>query len=219
MEYLISRDGQRYGPYTAEAIQQLRADGRIVDTDLCWTEGMPGWQLVVNAFDHAEEPAPEPPEVPVASNTGTLAPMPPSLHWFIVLALSTLTLGVFGWAWMFVQAAWVRKFDPHSRATALLTLGLFTAIVGGYVAARVGAGNEEAGALVEMLATLSGAFFLILAAFKMRGSIQHHFTQLEPMNVSLSGAMTFFFTFVYLQYHLTRIAEAKRNLREPGATS
>ena len=53
MEYLISRDGRRHGPYSADTVQQLRVEGRIMDTDLCWTEGMPGWQLVVNAFDHA----------------------------------------------------------------------------------------------------------------------------------------------------------------------
>ena len=116
------------------------------------------------------------------------------------------------------QAAWVRKFDPASRATALLVVGLVTAVVGAYAAGAVGARNEEAGALVEMLGTLGGAFFLILAAFKMRGSIEHHFTQMEPMNVSLSGVMTFFFTFIYLQYHLTWIAEAKRNSRRGVGT-
>jgi hypothetical protein len=213
MEYLISRDGRRDGPYSVETIQQLRAEGRILDTDLCWTDGMPGWQLVVNAFDRADdepEPAPAPPERPAAPRPADVAPMPPSLHWLLVLALSLLTLGIFGWVWMFVQAAWVRKFDGGSRATALLVVGLFTAMFGGYVASVVRAGNQETGALVELLGTLAAAFFLIMAAFKMRESIEHHFTHLEPMSVSINPLLTFLFTFIYLQYHLTRIAEAKR---------
>jgi len=221
MEYLISRDGQRHGPYPAAAIQPLRAEGRVLDTDLCWTEGMPGWQLVVNAFDHADDPpGPEPAQPQtVAAPPGPVAPMPPSVHWLIVLALSALTLGIFGWVWMFVQAAWVRKFDPRSRAIPLLLVGLFTAGAGGYLAGTVGAGNQETGQLVETLGSLTAALFLILAAFRMRDSIEHHFTHLEPMNVSISGPMTFFFTFIYLQYHLTRIAEAKRRDGGPAQTA
>jgi hypothetical protein len=212
MEYLISRDGHRDGPYSAVAIQSLRAEGRVLDTDLCWTEGMPGWQLVVNVFDHvADDPEPEP---AIASSAGPLAPPPPSLHWFVVLALSALTLGIFGWFWMFVQAAWVRTFDRGSRATPLLVVGLLTAVTGGYLASRPGAGDQEAAALVELLGTLTAGLFLILAAFRMRGSIEHHFTHVEPMNVSINSVMTFFFTFIYLQYHLNRIAEARR--RNPG---
>jgi hypothetical protein len=217
MEYLISRDGRRNGPYSAEAIQQLRAEGRILDTDLCWAEGMPGWALVMNAFDVAvdlpqQEQGPEDAAAPplAATPPGPVAPMPPSLHWFVVLALSVVTLGVFGWAWLFVQAAWVRRFDADSRAAHVLIAGLFTALVGGYVAGTMGTGNEQQAALVEMLGTLAAGLLVILAAFRMRDSIVRHFTHGEPMNVSINGVMTFFFTFIYLQYHLTRIAEEKR---------
>ncbi len=212
MEYLISRDGHRHGPYSADAIERLRAEGRVLDSDLCWTEAMPGWQLVVNVFDHVDdEPVPDPAKaVSTARRPGPVAPMPPSLHWFVVLALSALTLGIFGWFWMFLQAAWVRKFDPGSRATLLLFVGLLTAVTGGYLSAMAGAGDQQTAARVELLGTLTAGVFLVLAAFRMRGSIEHHFTHVEPMNVSINGVMTFFFTFIYLQYHLTRIADARR---------
>lgn len=222
MEYLISRDGQRHGPYSVEVIRQLRAEGRILDTDLCWAEGMPGWTLVTNAFDlPVDEPAQALPgqearaedgaaQATAATAPGPAAPMPPSLHWTIVLALSALTLGLFGWAWMFIQAAWVRRIDSGSRAMPLLIGGLFTALFGGYVAGLAGAGNEQERALVELLGTLAAGLFVTLAAFGMRDSILRHFTHREPINVSINGVMTFLFTFIYLQYHLTRIAEAKR---------
>ena len=172
MEYLISRDGQRHGPYSVEVIRQLRAEGRILDTDLCWAEGMPGWTLVTNAFDlPVDEPAQALPgqearaedgaaQATAATAPGPAAPMPPSLHWTIVLALSALTLGLFGWAWMFIQAAWVRRIDSGSRAMPLLIGGLFTALFGGYVAGLAGAGNEQERALVELLGTLAAGLFV-----------------------------------------------------------
>jgi hypothetical protein len=217
MEYLISRDGHRDGPYSLEAIRQLRAEGRILDTDLCWAEGMPGWQLVTNAFDLAEEspqqdPGPDSAGTlsPVAMPPGPVAPMPPSLHWIVVLALSAITLGIFGWAWLFVQAAWVRRFDAGSRAARLLAGGLLTTLVGGYVEGRLGAGHAQEAALVGMLGTLAAGLCVLVAAFRMRDSIVRHFTHREPMNVSINGVMTFLFTFIYLQYHMNRIAEEKR---------
>ena len=78
------------------------------------------------------------------------------------------------------------------------------------MAGVVGARNEQDGALVEMIGTLAAGLLVILAAFRMRDSIVRHFTTREPMNVSINGVMTFLFTFIYLQYHLTRIAAERR---------
>jgi hypothetical protein len=218
MEYLISRAGRRDGPYSEEDVRQRRAEGLILDTDLCWTEGMTGWALVVNRFDlDADAPSDEQPiDAAAAPPVGVVAPVPPSLHWFVVLLLSALTLGVFGWAWMFLQAAWVRRFDSGSRAGPLLFAGLVTALTGGYVAGTLGAGRAQEAALVELLGTLAAGLFVVLASMMMRGSIVRHFTQREPMNVSINAVMTFLFTFIYLQYHLTRIAQEKR--RNPSAS-
>jgi hypothetical protein len=44
----------------------------------------------------------------------------------------------------------------------------------------------------------------------MRGSLEEHYNSAEPIGLTLSGVMTFFFNIYYFQYHLTRIAEAKK---------
>ena len=50
----------------------------------------------------------------------------------------------------------------------------------------------------------------ITAAFTMRADIEDHYNSAEPIGLSLSGVMTFFFSVFYFQYHFTRINEMKR---------
>ena len=58
---------------------------------------------------------------------------------------------------------------------------------------------------------------VILARFDMRRSMEEHFNGPEPIGLSLSGVMTFFFGSLYFQYHFTRINELKRLARFRGA--
>jgi hypothetical protein len=62
------------------------------------------------------------------------------------------------------------------------------------------------------------SFVLIeLAFFDMRRSMEEHFNGPEPIGLSLSGVMTFFFGPFYFQYHMSRINELKRLARYRGA--
>lgn len=54
---------------------------------------------------------------PSAPPLRRVLPQPPRLHWRWVLALSILTLGVFGSVWLFVQANWIRKMR-EGKSTA-----------------------------------------------------------------------------------------------------
>jgi hypothetical protein len=47
--------------------------------------------------------------------------------------------------------------------------------------------------------------------------MEQHFNGPEPIGLSLSGVMTFFFGMLYFQYHFTRINELKRLARYRGA--
>ena len=38
----------------------------------------------------------------------------------------------------------------------------------------------------------------------------NYYNSVEPINLRLSGVMTFFFNILYLQYHMTRIARWKQ---------
>jgi hypothetical protein len=44
----------------------------------------------------------------------------------------------------------------------------------------------------------------------MRDALVEYYNTVEPINLRLSGVMTFFFSFLYFQYHFSRIANWKR---------
>ncbi|SVD36662.1 uncharacterized protein METZ01_LOCUS389516, partial [marine metagenome] len=43
MQIQIDRQGQQFGPYTMEQVQQYLADGTLLPTDFAWHEGLSGW--------------------------------------------------------------------------------------------------------------------------------------------------------------------------------
>ena len=43
MEIKISRDGEEFGPYTIEQVNELLADGSLLPTDLAWHDPMDTW--------------------------------------------------------------------------------------------------------------------------------------------------------------------------------
>jgi hypothetical protein len=53
----------------------------------------------------------------------------------------------------------------------------------------------------------------IWARFSFKASLEEHFNTAEPIGLSLSGVMTFFFGALYFQWHLTRINEIKQGIR------
>jgi len=46
--------------------------------------------------------------------------------------------------------------------------------------------------------------------FSIRQSMVTYYNTVEPIQLQLSGVMTFFFGMLYLQYHMSRIARWKR---------
>ncbi len=56
----------------------------------------------------------------------------------------------------------------------------------------------------------------LIARFTMRAELEEHFNTVEPIGLSLSGVMTFFFGGLYFTYHLNRITELKRLARYRG---
>jgi uncharacterized membrane protein HdeD (DUF308 family) len=58
---------------------------------------------------------------------------------------------------------------------------------------------------------VAGAVLQLVGIFQMRSAIENHYNSVEPINLRLSGVMTFFFNVYYFQYHFTRIANWKKN--------
>jgi hypothetical protein len=79
MQYHISRQGQTYGPYPAEDVKRMLSEGRLLPTDLCWAEGMAGWEplgKVLGVAAAPPAPAPAPPQRPVQPPAGQPSPQP-----------------------------------------------------------------------------------------------------------------------------------------------
>jgi uncharacterized membrane protein len=209
MNYMIKRGDKEYGPYTLAALQQYVAQGNISPTDLARSEGMTEWMPVSTIIGNV------PVSTAVSATAGAAAfgaivtpassaePAPPSLHWGVVLLLVAITFGVFGIVWLFVEANWVRKINPKSKAP-LFALAYLGSIVGEFFLT---------GDLAVMGAVLRlvGVVLYLVAVFQMRSDIEDYYARLNPVGLQLGAAMTFFFNVIYFQYHFPEIREAQQN--------
>ena len=144
------------------------------------------------------------------------SPIPPGMHWFLVIVLSAITFGLFGLIWAFRQAAFVRKIDPSSKAVTLLVLNLLGAMVmvGLVFAAMQASTNTMAEILlVELVLDVILLVMGLVMVFSMRKSMVTYYNSVEPIGLRLSGVMTFFFSLIYFQYHFSRIANWKKTGR------
>jgi GYF domain 2 len=162
---------------------------------------------------------------------GAAANVPPSLHWAIILLIACFTSGLFLTIWAFIQANWIKSIDPLSKAVRDLAIGVVFPIIAtvamvvmfaasGLASGLAGGsmnnpsmavlGSMASGFLIFMALCFGGLIFTLKAFFGMKASMERYYNTTEPINLRLSGIMTFFFNVLYFQYHMTRIADWKR---------
>jgi hypothetical protein len=226
MLYHVTRDGQNYGPYTLEDLQRYVASGNVLPTDLAKSEEMAEWVPVAHVLGTSIAPAAP---IMAAPYTGGEVPAypagvapypdPPNLHWGLVLLIGIFTCGLFVVVWCFVQAAWMRKVTPRSNALfyyiGYTVVGYGGAILRLALMAQSGFHNQYVA--LGLPISLFSWLLVELAYFDMRSCLEEHFNGPEPIGLSLSGVMTFFFGVFYFQYHFARINEFKRMARYRGA--
>ena len=207
MKYFIKRDLNEFGPYSLSDLQRYIASGNIQLTDLARREDQTDWVPVLQVagtFPTQGGSTFTPSATPVTAASTAIYPDPPSLHWGIVALLGLFTCGLFGIIWAFVQASFVKKIDPASKA--MMYYGIAVALM--FAAGVMNAGPEMRD--FSTLVNLVGAGFWIYSAFTVRASLQAHYNSAEPMGLVLSPVMTFFFSVYYFQYHFTKMAELKK---------
>jgi hypothetical protein len=225
MLYRVTRNGENYGPYTLEDLQRYVASGNVLLTDLAKSDEMAEWVPVSQLLGATAPAAPAAYGVaPPGYAAGTVPyPDPPNLHWALVLVIGMFTCGLFTIVWIFVQAAWMRKVDPRSKALFLYIAAIVLYVCGFAAQIAMKASEMHGGidsglvAAYSLIWIVAYAALFITANFSMRSSIEDHFNGPEPIGLSLSGVMTFFFSIYYFQYHFTRINELKRLARYRGA--
>jgi len=142
---------------------------------------------------------------PVPPELQRCAPLPPGgLHWSLLVVGIIVTAGLLGTIWAFVQANWVRKIDPQSKALVFLILGVVLNLLG------QGISISGEAPLLALPILVGGLASIYVALFGMKASMLRYYNSVDRIGLRLSGVMTFFFGIVYFQYHLYRILKDKR---------
>jgi hypothetical protein len=211
MNYFIKRGEENFGPYSLAEVQEYVQTGRVITTDLAQSEGMSTWVPVTQILGNI--PAPAIASVaPSPIATVPLVDLPPNLHWVLLLILDLFTRQLFNIIWAFVLANWARKLSGDNKPLVLVAMypaALFAAIFG---AAIIGAtGVEKTFAFIIIFGCIIGGLIAYLfGIFKIRDAMEGYYNSRENIGLSLSGVMTFFFSTIYLQYHVNRIARWKK---------
>jgi hypothetical protein len=115
--YHIAKDGKQAGPVDEETIRQQIASGTLNTSDLCWCEGMAGWQSIGTVFNVTQR-AGSPP--PLTNRTGATTSRPHQLATFpvaVAVLLHFMTFGLFTLFWlnaMHGKMCRVRTDDPSA---------------------------------------------------------------------------------------------------------
>ena len=206
MTYQIARDGQTFGPYSLAEVQRYVGTGNILLQDLARAEGTEDWIPVSQVVGTiAVLPA-----HPLVANAGPMAeyPDPPNLHWGLLILFSVLSCAIFYYVWALVQATWMKRIDPASKAIFYYSVGVGLILIYVLMAFR-----PELESSYGIIFRLTGSILVIVGAYNLRSSLEEHFNGAEPIGLTLSGVMTFFFPTIYFQYHFNRINEMKRAAR------
>lgn len=206
MEYFVKRGEQRFGPYSLSDLQQYVQSGNVATEDLAQSEGMTEWVPVSQVLGNIPAPLMGVGSSAIApAAEPRLVPLPPNLHWLIVLVLGMLTRSWFNPVWALVQANWARKLSGDNKPMVLVAMypaGMITGV------ATI--------ALYRNLVALGALFIIagwivyIVGMFSIKAAMEEYYTSTENIGLQLSGAMTFFFGTVYLQYHVNSIARWKK---------
>jgi GYF domain 2 len=227
--YTISRDGEQFGPYSPEDLRTYINSGNVLQTDLVWKEGMANWLPVSQVYPTAVKNPALPPEVPQPNPTQTnnpahqsappnrnfeqynpsfsqeAIPLPPSLHWGLVLLFTMLTLGIFALVWVFIQQNWIKRIAPETATSGTLCLV-------GYVVLFITANIFQANGHLTLywISLIASTILFWSWAFGAANAMRGYYNQTEPIGLKLSGPMVFFFSTFYIQHHMTRIANWKK---------
>jgi len=149
-------------------------------------------------------------------------PSPPRIHWLVLLAAWI----AIDWAIARVCASryvglldslvmdargfylWIKTLDPESKSPFWCDVYVVIEL------ACAGLGtmqNPSAGiSLAIDLLGIASAILGIATLFLIRADLEHHFNDREHAGLVLNGWMTFFFSFLYFQFHLYDIAKRKK---------
>src|SRR5262249_5675238 len=63
--WFLTRNGEKYGPYSVPQLKQLATKGNLVPDDLLWREGLPAWVKASTVGEVFPRPPSLPPRLPI----------------------------------------------------------------------------------------------------------------------------------------------------------
>jgi hypothetical protein len=205
VEYFVKRGEQRYGPYSLTDLQNYVQSGNVATEDLAQREGMEEWIPVIQILGNIPAPSPSSNATATAVPEPRLVELPPNLHWSIVLILGIVTRQLFNLVWAMIQANWARKLSGDNKPMVLVAMypaGMIAGIMTGILYPR----SAPLGAVL----IFGGAIVYLFGVFSIKAAMEEYYSSVENIGLQLSGVMTFFFSTVYIQYHINSIARWKK---------
>jgi GYF domain 2 len=206
MEYFVKRGDQRFGPYSLADLQQYVQAGNLTGGDLAQSEGMTDWVPLLQVLGNIPATAVSGGGVAVlAPAEPQLVPLPPNLHWLIVLVLGLVTRQLFNLIWALVQGNWARNLSGDNKPLVLVAM-YPAGMVAGILTIVLYRGMAALGGIFF----LAGAIVYLFGMFSIKAAMEEYYNSTENIGLQLSGAMTFFFSTVYIQYQINSIARWKK---------
>jgi hypothetical protein len=205
MEYFVKRGDDRYGPYSLSDLQNYVQAGNVLTEDLAQSEGMTEWIPVIQILGNIPAPSRVSDVSPLAVPEPQLIPLPPNLHWSIVLILGLLTRQLFNLVWAMIQANWARKLSGDNKPMVLVAM-YPAGIIAGILTNALYPKSAPLGALFMV----AGSIVYLVGMFSIKAAMEEYYTSTENIGLQLSGVMTFFFSTVYIQYQINSIARWKK---------
>ena len=134
-----------------------------------------------------------------------LVPLPPNLHWSIVLVLGLITRQLFNLIWALVQGNWARNLSGDNKPLVLVAM-YPAGMVAGILTIVLYRGMAALGGIFF----LAGAIVYLFGMFSIKAAMEEYYNSTENIGLQLSGVMTFFFSTVYIQYQINSIARWKK---------
>jgi len=205
MEYFVKRGDQRFGPYNLSDLQQYVQSGNVTLEDLTQSEGMADWVPISHVLGNIPAMAIAGGVVAVATAPAAeLVPLPPNLHWSIVLILGILTRQLFNLVWALLQGNWARKLSGDNKPLVLVAM-YPAGMVAGFLTIALFRLPALGGLLI-----IAGAIIYLVGVFSIKAAMEEYYSSTENVGLQMSGVMTFFFSTVYIQYHINSIARWKK---------
>jgi len=205
MEYFVKRGDQRFGPYNLSDLQQYVQSGNVTLEDLTQSEGMADWVPISHVLGNIPAMAIAGGVVAVATAPAAeLVPLPPNLHWSIVLILGILTRQLFNLVWALLQGNWARKLSGDNKPLVLVAM-YPAGMVAGFLTIALFRLPALGGLLI-----IAGAIIYLVGVFSIKAAMEEYYNSTENVGLQMSGVMTFFFSTVYIQYHINSIARWKK---------